>query len=303
MATSNIELLKNRDFGELISDSFVFVRQNLKPLVTCFFVFCGFFMVAGAITGVMQQVKMVSVMNGAFDPNSYEGPWWRRSSSNPFGFWGVEYFLTIFFMILNYIAMGVTVLSYVALYKVKGNIPPSVEEVWGYFKYFFMRVLGSNIVMSFLIMLGFILCVIPGIYLYPVLALVTPIIIFENSSFGYAFNKSFKLIKDNWWLTFGALFVMALIVGFASAIITMPAAILNMSSIFLGKGMHLSVTLTAITTILQHLAQVFYILPLVTLSLCYFNLSEKTENIGLLGRINQLGNPEPDNTNFPAEDY
>ena len=40
---SKIELLKVRDFGEIITDSFGFVRQNFKQLVKCFFVFSGFF--------------------------------------------------------------------------------------------------------------------------------------------------------------------------------------------------------------------------------------------------------------------
>jgi hypothetical protein len=37
------------------------------------------------------------------------------------------------------------------------------------------------------------------VYLSPILALILPIMVMENTSFGYAFNRSFVLIKENWW--------------------------------------------------------------------------------------------------------
>ncbi|HEY8781800.1 MAG TPA: hypothetical protein VIM16_09310 [Mucilaginibacter sp.] len=298
--SQNLELQKIRDFGELITDTFIFIRQNFKPLIKCFFIFCGFFLLAGAILSAIQQGKAVNTINDAFSTIQTGS---RLNQTNPFAFFGVEYFLSILFILLNYIAIQVTVYSYMCLYKVKGNEPPTIEEVWGYFKFFYLKILGSGILLFILLMVGFLLCVIPGIYLYPVLALVFPIMIFENTSLRYAFNRSFRLIKDNWWLTFGTLFVVGLIVYFAAMALVLPAALLNFSSFFLHPrgGLHISTTTTIITSILSHLSQLFYILPLVTLSLCYFSLAEKLDGTGLIERISQIGNIRLDNNSHPEE--
>jgi len=299
--TPKIELQKTRDFGEIITDTFIFVRQNLKPLLLCFFVFSGFFLIAGTITSAMQQVKTFSFINDSFDPvrsNQFFG------SSNPFArMLGLEYILSIVFLWLNYVAITVTVYSYICIYREKGNVAATPSEVWGYFKYFFFKIFGSSFLLGLLLIIAFVLCIIPGVWLYPIFGLIFPIMVFENTSLGYAFNKSFKLIKDNWWLTFGCLFVIGLIVYFATVIVVLPTTLLNLGSLFIhpSKGVHLSVTLSIITVFLQHLCQVFYILPIVTMSLCYFNLSEHTDGTGLLGRINQLGNIIPDDTTQPEE--
>lgn len=155
-----------------------------------------------------------------------------------------------------------------------------------------------------LLIVAALFCLVPAFYLYPIFALIFPIMIFENSSFSYAFNKSFKLIKDNWWQTFGILFVIGIIVYFAMMLILIPMAVMNFGSLLLHphNGVHLSVTITVITAVLQSVCHIFYIVPFVTVSVCYFNLSEKIESTGLMGRINQLGNNKADD-NLPAEEY
>jgi len=128
--------------------------------------------------------------------------------------------------------------------------------------------------------------------------------IFENTSFGYAFNRSFKLIKENWWITFGTLFVIGLIVYFATLVIMLPLTLLNFGSFFLHPrgGLHISPTISLVTSVLQHLCQIFYIVPLVAISLIYFNLNERLDSTGLMGRINQLGSTDPNST-LPTEEY
>lgn len=295
-----IELQKIRDFGEIISDTLLFARQNFKPLITSFFIFCGFFIAGGAIFSILQQIKTVNAINTGFSGRSnLFGP------TNPFSFLGIEYVLSILFFVMGYVAMQVTIYSFICLYKEKGNIPPTPAEVWGYFKYYYVRIFLSGIVIALLLMVASVLCLIPGIYLYPIMALVFPIMIFENTSFGYAFNRSFRLIKENWWLTFGAIVVMIIIVYFVSMIVILPASIFNAVSMFshFGReGVKMSATAAIITALLGALCQVFYILHSITVSLCYFNLTERVDNTGLIARIGQLGDKHTE-TDLPGEQY
>jgi hypothetical protein len=296
----NIELSKTRDFGEIISDSFLFIRQNFKPLLSCFFVFCGFFLAAGAIAGILQQLKVAELVNNT-DFNNGATSINRFSRFNNFGW---EVFLSIAFSLITTALIPITVLSFMTLYKAKGNIAPTTEEVWGYIKYYFFKILGSTLLNFIILMIGFVFCLIPGIYLYPILGLMFPIMIVENTSYGYAFSQSFRLIKDNWWMTFGALFIAGLITYICAALITVPFAAVNVWSTFFHqvKHLHLSTTSIILGSVFAQLVHVLYILPLVTLSLCYFSLTEAKDATGLMDRINQLGDNATD-TNAPAEEY
>jgi hypothetical protein len=304
--SNTIELSKKRDFGELISDSFVFVRENFVPLVKCFFIFCGFFLVATVVFGWITEAKVIKATTdlSSFNSDNFD------NSTNPFAvfaqLFGVEYFLLILVSLLGYVTIFLTVISYMAVYKAKGNKPATPAEVWGYFKYYFLKITGSTVIVFILLVLGCVCCLIPGIWLYPILTLIFPIIIVENRSFGDAFNQSFRLIKENWWTTFGALFVMGIIVAILRAIITMPIGAVDVISLFLsrGKNMHLSPTLMLISLVAGEIAHIFYILSFVTLTLCYFSLTEQKDAVGLMERIQQLGgNNDADKTDKPAEEY
>jgi hypothetical protein len=294
---SKIELARPRDFGEIISDTFAFIKQNFKPLLKYFFIFCGFFLLATGATDTLNQIQTLNRFNN-YNPNSFDNP------TGPFSAFTPTYFLTLFFMLVEYMAITIMTLSFMALYKQKGNEVPETEEMWGYFKFYFFRVAGSAFVVSILIILASLLCLIPGIYLYPIMTLVFPIIIIENASFGYAFNQSFKLIKDNWWPTFGVLVVISIILSVASVILVLPSAIFTAGSIFLHmtRGTSTSVTGVVVTTILKQFAHVFQILGVVATGLIYFNLHETKEGTGLMERINQFG-AGPGHTDRIQEEY
>lgn len=295
---SKIELAKPRDFGEIINDTFTFIRQNFKPLLKYFFVFCGFFILATAATSVLNQINMFRSLNN-FNPNSFDND---NTFSRSFAFLTPVYFLNMAFLLLTYSSITVMVLSYMALYKQNRNVIPTTEEMWGYIKYFFLKALGSSILIGLLILVGFIFCIIPGIYLYPVMALVLPIMVIENTSFSYAFNQSFRLIKDNWWLIFGVLIVIFIVYYVASLVVVIPASLLTMGSLFFHLTKGTSVTAIVITTILQSVVHIFHILSIVGACMCYFSLTENKEGTGLIERINQFGTANPD-SNITPEEY
>lgn len=287
-----IELARVRDFGEIISDTFGFIRQNFKPLLKYFFIFCGFFIIATATITIVLQVKSFSIFENV-----------QADSFNDQGvFSGVlslvwAYLLLALIMVLEYVAITVTVLCFITLYRQKQNNIPTVEEMWGYIKYYYLRILGCTILLYILLIVGFVFCLIPGIYLLPIFALIPPIMIMENTSFGYAFNKSFQLIKDNWWVTFGAIVVIYIMLYMANLIVAIPSGILGAGSVFLhikNHGAALSLPIAIITSIMQSVMSVFRILMIVGISLCYFNLTETKEGTGLMDRINQFGTGTPE---------
>ena len=115
---------------------------------------------------------------------------------------------------------------------------------------------------------------------------------------------SFKLIKNNWWLVFGSLFIMGLIVSIAMGIAVAPFSVTSFIDTLLNpqKGLQISKPMAVVAVIVGQICHALYVLPFVTLALCYLSVSESKEGTGLLDRINQLGTNDADK-NLPAEEY
>ncbi|SHN16655.1 hypothetical protein [Mucilaginibacter sp. OK098] len=287
-----IELRRVRDFGQIINDSFTFFKENLKPLLKVLFIICGFFIVIGCISTISTYLNMSSFY--AMDSNRFD-------SSKPLAYL-VNVLINAFITLITQAFIHLTTLCYISVYLEKNNTTPTLAEVWGYFRYYFFRVLGSSIVVFFVLGLGFLFCIIPGIYLMPIVYLIIPIIVIENSSFGYAFNKSFRLIKDNWWVVFGVIFIMSLIISISGSIASIPLSVIGVSSKFLSlKAFKLP--LIIIFSILHNMIMLAYAIPAIAISMCYFNLSEQKEGTGLLGRIDKIGKDTDDTSTLPAEEY
>lgn len=289
--TETVEFKKRRDFGQVINDTFTFIRQNIKPLIKTYFTFCGLFVLASMATLLLQQFKMVNVINTVGGMGHTRG----------IGLYGIEYFLSLIFSFASYSSMTVAVLSYIAIYVQKGNQTPTLDEVWGFFKYYFFRVFGSSFLLMLLLIIGFMFCLVPGFYLFPFIAMMFPIMVIENSSLSYSFSRSFSLIKENFWVTFGTLIIVWIIVYACTTLIVLPTSLFNMLAMFSSKNPQMSLTLTLITTVLQSLCQVFTIVPIITISLMYFNLVEEKENVGLMERISNFGNTEKPIDTRPEE--
>lgn len=283
-----IEFRQTRDFGQIITDTFVFVKQNFKPLLKSVIYICGFFFVAYAITSVFNTLRMQEIVK---DGTITKSPF-RVYSSWEFG-------LNMIFSVVFYSSLFITVFSYISLYLEKLNQAPNVEEVWAYFKHFFLRLLIASFLMSCLTMVGFIFCLVPAIYLWPVTLLIVASMVFENSTLGYAFSRGFSLIKNNWWSTFGAIGIVTLIVVGLVLLITLPATILSTASLLLNKT---TLSFSILNAALGSIAAVFMVLPCVAISLAYFSLVEQKEGTGLQDKINQIGQNNLD-LDLPEEQY
>lgn len=290
-----VEFRKVREFGEIIGDTFLFIKQNFKPLMKAFLYLCGFFILAGMVNAIVLQLQLVDVTQ---DTSNFSIA--SRYSSRYFS-WS---FLGVFvFMILNYTAIYVTVLSYISIYIQKGNMAPSVEEVWSYFKYYFFRMLGSGMLMSIFLFVCFICCFFPGVYVFPAVTLVYPILILENASLGYSFTRSFKLLKDNWWITFGILVVIWIITYCCTTFIQLPAVIITMFNTFTNPSNPITRAYAIISSISSYVAQVFMVIPVICSAFCYFNLVEHKESTGLLDRIENFGTDNQNQHTTHQEEY
>jgi hypothetical protein len=99
---------------------------------------------------------------------------------------------------------------------------PSVEESY---RFGFHR-LGAVLLVSVLVGLatiaGFILFIIPGIYIGVRLAVSVEALVVEGRPGTQAMGRSWELVGGHWWHAFGALVVAGLLTGVVNAVITSP---------------------------------------------------------------------------------
>jgi hypothetical protein len=274
-----IQLSRHREFGDIISDTFTIIKQNFKPLLKSYFVICGLFL--------LTDILISAVVN---------------SNRGDAAITTLAGLVEILFDCINHIALVLTVLCYFAIYKEKSNQPAEVLEVWGYFKYYFFRLTLTQVLVIIAIVLGFFVCVLPGIYLAVVLSLVAPIMVFENGNIEYSFKRAFKIIKENWWFTLGSLLLITLIVGMGVMILLLPSIIIYGTTQWL-TGQNLDKVGGILQAIEVNLCQVLWIVPIITLTLIYYTLTEEKEGTSLIDRIKMFGKNAPGKNQASSEQY
>jgi len=281
-----VEFKKVRSFGEIINDSFLFIRQNIKALLKTSLYFSGIFVVAGIVSNVLYQLRIQEAAG-------------QNSLSAMFG---LTYLVVMTVTVLGYTALTVSILCFIDLYNQKDRVAPTVEEVWAYFRYYFFRVFGSSLVIGLFLGICFLCCFIPGIYVFPAVSLVLPVMIFENAGLDYSLGRGFKLVKQQWWPTAGTLLMIWFITYAMMCFVMVPLVVGGLIGSFAGGQQALGLGMAITSAVLQGICQIFMILPLVGVSLCYFNLAERLEHGGLLSRIDQFGK-ESDTSGETREDY
>lgn len=84
----------------------------------------------------------------------------------------------------------------------------------------FLPLLGTSILAGLGIVLGFLLCVIPGVYFAIVWAFAAQVVVMENVSGSAALGRSKSLVQGYFWWVFGVLLVVGLLV-------LIPAGVIN----------------------------------------------------------------------------
>ena len=293
MAQQKVELRKIRDFSESLNDTFLFIRQNLKPLLVSLMGIAGIFMLLAAIFSGLYQGQMGGVFQQIINGT-------RTSETSPLSIFNTNYFLLILLAWVNISAMQVVIVAYMKAYE-DNKRPPEIDEVWQLFKRYFLLLFLYSIINAMIMAVGFVLCILPGVFLAVVLMPFPAIVMMEDVSYGTAFSRSFALIKNNFWISLGLYLLVYIIYSFSSSIIS--AVIGGIAGIlFYFTTKDLSNTMAVVTSILSIFSYVFYIVFYVSVVLHYFNLAERLDGTGILQRLDSIGDSSA-NFNNTREEY
>ena len=306
--TDYIEFRKQRELGQIIGDTFKFLRKNTKGLFKVFVrvALLPFIFLIGAVAYYTYSV----------------------AGSNPlldFGQGNIDLGGMIISVILLLIAVMVytgvlygLVSEYIKSYSdTNGN--PDLDAVVQAMKDRFT----NYILLSFAQTLGLagiaVVCVLPGVFVmsstpvlgvFLILAAFVPIVyiavrwttVFSsmthsgNTVMG-SFQESVLLIKDHWWITLFTIFIQALLMYVISFVFQLPLVFYTIFKMFTmiqeSSLSDPSMVFDGVYVVLQTLASavsyMLYIIMAITLNLIYFNLHERKTQRGSLDAIDSIG--------------
>jgi hypothetical protein len=274
MNQSKIELRKVRDFGGILGVTFEYIKQNFKVLFKAnLFIGAPFILLAGVFLGIYQS----SILN--FQVNQ------------DFAQLGIPFLLSMLFTMLAYLIITTVTYSHLMLYNNSELESFDIEQVWQKVKSIFWMIIFTGLGYVFIVGFGFILLIIPGIYLSIALSLIFIIRLEEDISFFDAVSRSIKIISGNWWFTFGLILVVGIIQGFLSFILYVPNYIVMIFMTFAGIDSTTGETgriLFILSSIVASLGVLTYSISTIAIAFQYYNLVERKEAPGLIQQIENI---------------
>ena len=292
MSNQKIDFQKQRELGEIITDTFKFIREEYKPLGRIIFKVAGpVFLILLLAIGYYSYLGM----------DMLDSPLFSTTPTTEFdtGTYFISIFILLSALTAFYVLLYSSVLHYIRSYVQNSGIVQE-SEIYEGIKYDFGGMLGMLLLMGFMTLFGLLLCVLPGVYLWVPLSIAPAIMIVQRRSVIESISQAFVLIKDNWWTTFFTLFVMTLLVYIIGLIFQFPLMIYffvkMLSSSTEGSVADpaamvdwVYVVFNVISSLAQYLLSTIIV---ITSAFVYYNLDEKKNATGSYQRISNLGSSE-----------
>ncbi|MFD2824323.1 hypothetical protein ACFS5M_11635 [Lacinutrix iliipiscaria] len=285
-----IEFKKQRELGEVLTDTFGFIRQEFKPFFKTVLQICGPYLLLFLIALAFYIYSSGDVFNFQLGNE-------LRQDNLPLMFGSL--FAFMIFGVIAYTVADSTVLHYIKLYvQNEGSI--NIDEVKQNVKDTFWGFLGLSILKLITLFVAVLICCLPVFYVMVPMYVVFCIYVFENKDATTAYSYSFSLIKSEFWITFATIIVIGIIAMIASYALDIPASIYSILKMGVFSGeidpANMKDFIDPVYILLNVLSYLFkFLLNLiltVSAALIYFNLNERQNFTGTFERIQSLGKTE-----------
>lgn len=271
MNKTEIDFRKKREVGEIINDSFQFLKQEYKPILGLIAIYVLPFMLLYGAGQVFLQMKLIDRIDFT-DTESL------MANIGP-----------VYTNILLYSLFGLfvqslliaTFYSYIEVYVKKGKGNFDLSEVKTLLYSNGLLALGAGITVYIIVLFGILLCIVPGIYFANTLSLTAMIFIFEKKGLGNAVMRSALMVRYNWWNTFLLNLIGIVIIWVSNMILSIPTMLTGISNNLL-SGQQPSVMdypqwYWIITGLISVISALLMIILYTFLAFQYFNLDERTK--------------------------
>jgi hypothetical protein len=263
--TRESDFRQERDFGAKIGATFEFLGAHWRPLGRCLLYF------------VLPPTLLMGVALGISQTQAFDNINVLPSAG-------------LLLSTVAYSLMGATVYGYVlSCLRLESDQDVSPRVVWEQVRRLVPRFLLASVVAGVLLILGFMVLLIPGIYLLVPLSLMWIVQAFENQAIGGAISRSISLARGKWWSTFGLMFVLTLLLGILNVVFQLPQLLATLSKMMRWSWLASDVFIVACNVVSSAASMLLYTPLFVALLFQYFNLVERKEGVGLRSLVNSLG--------------
>jgi hypothetical protein len=266
------------NLGETLDASVQIVRRRWRTLALVMLVVAVPIQVLDLVI-ITSTTDTYQVGSGAF---STDAPATRTTYSDESAYIGGQ-------VVIQLLALIGYILGTVACYRVIAGAylgeSPDVRESLR----FAARRAGATLWLSVLLVLGliaaFIALIIPGIWLAVAWSVAIPVMLVEHVGGAKALGRSFALVKDRWWATFGRLAVAYILVSVVTLVVTAVAIGLAVSVV--DDTSFGALLLEHLANLLVSLVTTPFIAALTTL--VYFDLRVRKEGFDVARLAERMG--------------
>ncbi|HEY4151309.1 MAG TPA: hypothetical protein VGM41_20365 [Chitinophagaceae bacterium] len=297
-----VYLRKLRDFGEKISDSFLFLKQNWKKLFGLYAVFVVPFFIVAIVMGIF------------FAGHVYANLLSSAESFRPADLLTGEFYIIILCLLLASSSYNTAVYSYFRVYDGQNGIKPTLQQVGQVFIAKFFKVFLYNFVITILLVLVaiipfIIVMFIPIVNIFAILffILLFIVIIFylnciyvtEDMGLSGGISRLFYILSSRWWNTIWFMVVIFLIYSVFSFAVQLGMSLIKnifFDSVFspvrnrvagAGPGaINIGVLLYGLLFIVQ---QMFYMIVFCSVGINYYSLAEEKDGSAIEAQIDSIG--------------
>ncbi len=295
-----------RDNGQVINASLSFLKENFKQLLIAVVVIAGpVYLVASFLVGSGYSSMLSNTISMA------------QSGQTPslIGLYPTTMMIGGLLFLIAFSLLYGAVFGYVKVYIEKeGEGTINTGEVWQVAKKSVLSLIGVSILVGLLATIGFILFVIPGMYLAIACSLAYAAVVFSDGGAIKAISTSIKLTLGKWWRTFALLLISGLIQSaiislfylpmYAVMMIVMMFSIGEMSdpAAFENPETFIGGFMGVIMTGVMAISIVSSTFLLVVQALHYHSLNEQREGEGMLHKIASISITDEEPDTEPEDD-
>ena len=274
MIEKEIQFRKKRELGDILSDSFEFIKQEYKPVSKLIITYVLPFLILYGIVQVFIQMKVI----GNIDLSDPEA---MMANIDPV--YKNIFLFSLFGIFVQSLLIG-TYYSYIEIYIKKGKGNFDISEIKPQLFSNSLIALGAGFAVFIITMIGIVMCIVPGIYFANTFSIVVMIALFERKGLGNAMSRSWNLVNSQWWNTLLINIVGIVIIWAVGFVLTLPAMLAGITTTIVGIKDTGTIdypswywVMTGVSTVISSL---LWIIPATFIAMQYFNLDEysKSEN-------------------------
>jgi len=293
MSNTYIEFKKQRDLGEVLGDTFAFIRVEFKKFIAVFFKICGPFVVALMLAIGFYTYSLGDLVIDPFSDRPY-------GSVSFFVFFSALSFYLLSLLLAYMFSIGTTLFYIKSYIDNRGEVIES--EVQSQVYKSFWSLFGLSFLRGITLIFAMMLCFLPVLYVMVPMAVVFSIYVFQPKSSAIdAYSESFYLVNQDFWLAFGVILVLGIIYfavsftfGFISGLYGLVEDGVIANEIDPTEMNYVTDPIYILINVLSSLFQFFLnIIFYIGGAFVYFHLNEKKNFTGTYERIARIGeNPE-----------